>query len=48
MPTERSISPEIIRKTSPAAMIAVAAMNVPSVCRLAVEAKSVTVFRKYT
>src|SRR5215207_4295506 len=47
-PTDRSISPEIIRKTSPAAMIAVAAMNVPSVCRFAVEAKSVTVYRKYT
>ena len=45
-PTERSISPEIIRKTWPAAMIAVAAMNVPSVCRLAVDAKSTTVYRK--
>ena len=45
-PTDRSISPEIIRKTWPAAMIAVAAMKVPSVWMLAVEAKSVAVLRK--
>ena len=45
-PTDRSISPEIIRKTWPAAMIAVAAMKVPSVWMFAVEAKSVAVLRK--